>query len=157
MSDLSAASIALLSAFRRAPEGKLSTAKLRRLLPDPVTYEYRIGLLISAGLIEPCNWEPSHTVDGVFFSGAATAFHLTVKGRDDLSALDQQRKQRAKKHKQQKIDHARAEKQRAEDLRYDRHTAIIAAIVGAFAGSMLTLFIEHFDQLIVCVKSLLSS
>lgn len=157
MSDLSTASVAVLSTFRHAPKNMLSVKKLCRLLPDAAAYEYRVGELINAGLIEPCRWEPRRTVNGVFFSGAATAFRLTVKGSDYLSALDQQRKNRAKKNKQQKEDHARAKKQHAEDLRYDRHTAIIAAIVGAVTGSVLTLLIEHFDQLIVWVQSLLLS
>ena len=87
MSDLSTASVAVLSTFRHAPKGMLSVKKLCRLLLDAAAYEYRVGELISAGLIEPCRWEPSRTVNGVFFSGAATAFRLTVKGSDYLAQL----------------------------------------------------------------------
>ena len=87
MSDLSTASVAVLSTFRHAPKNMLSVKKLCRLLPDAAVYEYRIGELISAGLIEPCRWEPSRTVNGVFFSGASTAFRLTVKGSDYLAKL----------------------------------------------------------------------
>lgn len=146
----------ILQAFQKAKAGTLSVKKLKALLPEADAYQVRIGQLSDAKLIEPCAWEECQSYDVVIDTGAPTAFRITVKGMDYLAMLDQQRKQRSKKRKQKELDDARAEKQNFENRRYDRHTAIIANIFSVIIGSVLTLFIEHHNEIIVWVKTLFS-
>ena len=156
MHELPTEAMKLLCSFQEAENYSLSVEKLSDILPDSSVYEYRIGQLLDAGFIEPCDYSSPRVEGNIFFSGSPISFCLTVKGQDYLSMLEQERKQRAKENRQKKNDEARAEKQNAKNLRYQRRTSIIAALIGTAFGSVGTLIIEHHDELIVWVKSLFS-
>lgn len=148
----------ILQAFQKAKAGTLSVKKLKALLPEADAYQTRIGQLSDAGLIEPCAWEEGKSYDIVIATGAATAFRITVTGRDYLAMLDQERKQCTKEKQQNKKNGTSAEKKVPKNLCYDRHTSIIKLFsnIAALLGSIFAFLTQHLDQLIVWVKALFS-
>ena len=156
MFDLPSETIDLLTSFRSSANRIQTVEALRHITIDDENLNYRVEQLRKAGLIEACDFSPTYADGNILVTGCPTSFRMTVKGEDYLAMLDQQRKQCSKKRKQKELDDARAEKQNLKNRRYDRHTAIIANIFSVIIGSMLTLLIEHHNEIIVWVKALFS-
>lgn len=133
----------LLRAFLATKDGVLSTTDLKALLPDGDVRGYRIGQPNDAGFIAPCAWEECRYYDVVIDTGAPTAFRITVKGRDYLAMQDQERKQHAKKNRIKKQNEARADKKEAQNLCYQRNTAIIVAVISGFITIVALLIQLH--------------
>ena len=146
----------ILRAFQKAKAGTLSVKKLKTLLPETDAYYYRIGQLSDAGFIAPSAWGEWKKYDIVIDTGAATAFCITVKGRDYLAMLDQDRKKSAKDAKHNKLNNARSEKQSAKDRRNNIQDALFSAAAGSLFNTTIAYLVKHFDQLIVWVKTLFS-
>lgn len=80
--------------------------------------------------------------------------HRTARGPLGLEALErfeQYREKCAAEKRQQEEDRA----QRAADKKEQRRHEWIVAIVSACCGSVLTLLVERFDVILVCLAQLL--
>lgn len=76
---------------------------------------------------------------------------ITPLGMEALERFEQYREKCAAEKRQQEEDRA----QRAADKKEQRRHEWIVAIVSACCGSVLTLLVEHFDVILVCLAQLL--
>ena len=77
---------------------------------------------------------------------------ITPKGNEQLllyeQAKDEQAKQEAAQHAAKREHDAQLALDRDKKFRHDWRVAIVSGIIGATVGSLLTLFVEHFDEII---------
>lgn len=141
MYDLPSETIDLLTSFRSSANRIQTVEALRHITIDDASFNYRVEQLRKAGLIEPCDFSPTYADGNILVTGHPISFRMTVKGEDYLAMLDQQRKQHAKKNRIKKQDEARADKKEAQNLRYQRNTAIIVAVISGII-TIVTLLIQ---------------
>lgn len=80
-----------------------------------------------------------------------TTFRLTAAGEMALAEFERQREQDAQNRAEQEKAISQASKEKRKDRRHDYLVAIISSIV----GSLLTLFLEHFDDIVALVVQLI--
>ena len=92
--------------------------------------------LLKQQYIEPCEFR-SYSTEGVTVIAEATAYRITIDGEDALAEYEQ------------------AQADRKTERKYQR-AMIISTLLGAMAGSALTLLVEHFDVVLKVLASLFS-
>lgn len=85
--------------------------------------------------------------DGV--AEASSRYHLTDIGRAALEAEEKQREQAAEKKRQDDRDRA----ERVKDRKKERRDKWLICLVSTCGGSILTLFVEHFGEILRAVSS----
>lgn len=143
MDHMSDANRVLLQCFADAPRQTLYADDLRCLYDDPEREE-RIRVLKALGMIAVADTETRSLGNGVCLIGHPIAWRITVKGRDYLSAceqqLDQQRQQKAELQAKERVQRAQALLDKKHEFRHDFKVA--AFTVAA------TLFLEHLPDVL---------
>ena len=86
------------------------------------------------------------------YIGFPISWRITPAGRIALEAFEEQRKRDAEKKRQDDLDRA----QRITDRKKERRDKWLICLVSTCGGSILTLLIEHFDEIVAAVVSLFS-
>jgi len=149
MSYISPQTLKLLRRFRSARNRTLPVYQLRELMPDE-EYRHRMDILLGEGYIELADVFSSRKSNGALFLGEPKAYRLTTADIDYLSMCDQKDQEKADKKRIEEQDKAQAKEDKIKDRRHDYHVAAFGAVLGA----VLTLLVEHFDQVAAWLISL---
>lgn len=125
--------------------GKVSTADLHAAFPDARDW---IRELTRARCIASTDMRPGRSGDATWI--APSAYVLLPMGETVLAAQRREHEQRA----QDRAEQEEAISQACVEKRKDRRHEYLVAAFGAVLGSLLTLLVEHFDELVAFLEQL---